>query len=117
MQRLDPDATDEFSCILRAVALHRLPDQPCAQAEVARLVEMRPEDPFHRELQGQLLLESGRAEEAVETYRAAVARAPEEPLIRAALGRALLALDRPETETEAAKTLERARAGTRMPAP
>jgi predicted Zn-dependent protease len=93
----------------RAVAYHRLPDPPRAIETVDRLIALRPDDPFYIELKGQILHESGRTREAVPLYRRAVALAPQEPLLKAGLGRVLLAQETPEASREALEVLESAR--------
>jgi predicted Zn-dependent protease len=82
--------TSEAAALARAIAYHRLPDPARAVAQVDALIAARPDDAYYHELRGQFLLESGRAAPAAEAYRAAVARAPNEPLILGGLGRALL---------------------------
>ncbi|MEM7544402.1 MAG: M48 family metalloprotease [Pseudomonadota bacterium] len=107
---------NEFNLMRKAVALHLLPDPPAALEAVDALIAMRPEDPYYWELKGQILFESGRGPEAVEPYRKAVSLAPNEPLIRGGLGRALLALNDPSSDAEALATLEQAtRAGAAEP--
>jgi len=85
-----------------------VPDE--ALATLDRLLALRPDDPYYLELKGQILFETGRAEEAVPIYRRAVAAAPDQPLIRTGLGRALLALETAEADREALAVLEAARA-------
>ncbi|MEM1298971.1 MAG: M48 family metalloprotease [Pseudomonadota bacterium] len=113
-ERVLNDAEDkpetEFVLYAKAVALHRLPSTREALSTVDRLIAKRPDDPFYIELKGQILLESGRAAEAVPQYRRAVALAPNEPLIRAGLGRSLLQLNSPEANAEALEVLKAARA-------
>ncbi|MBK0397981.1 M48 family metalloprotease [Limibaculum sp. M0105] len=93
----------------KAVAYHRLPDQAKALAAMDRLLALRPNDPFYLELKGQLLFEQAHPEEAVSYYRKAVAAAPDEPLLKAGLGRVLIALNTKATDAEALKVLESAR--------
>lgn len=100
----------EETLYAKAVALYRKPDLEAALDATDRLIAMRPEDPFYNELKGQILFETGHAIEAVPLYRKAAQLAPDEPLIQAGLGRALLALDRPETDAEALDVLQKARA-------
>ncbi|SEA46073.1 M48 family metalloprotease [Rubrimonas cliftonensis] len=99
----EPDS--EMNLYRRAIALHRMADVDAALATLGRLLDRRPDDPFYWELRGQVLLESGRAPEAVTAYRRAVALAPAEPLIAGALGRSLLATG---AEDEALVLLKRA---------
>lgn len=101
----------ELNTMRRAIALHLLPDPAGALKAADELIAMRPQDPYYWELKGQILFESGRGKEAVDPYRRAVALAPNEALIRGGLGRALLALNDPNTDAEALDTLERAAQG------
>ncbi|TCM84718.1 M48 family metalloprotease [Rhodovulum steppense] len=93
----------------RAVAHHRTPAPDKALAEMARLEAARPNDPYVHELKGQILLESRRVGPAVNAYARAAALAPNEPLILAGHGRALLALETAEGNRQALAVLERAR--------
>ena len=79
----------------RAIATYRLNDVPGAVRAVDELIGREPDNPYFRELKGQILFESGRVEAAVAPYRAAVARAPDTPLFKLGLGRALLQSGRP----------------------
>jgi len=106
---LEGRAETEHTLYARAVALHRLPRPEESLAAVDRLLAKRPDDPFYLELKGQLLFETGRPSEAVPYYRRAVAEAPGEPLLKAGLGRALLALGTAEANAEALEVLEAAR--------
>lgn len=99
--------TDEVSVLRRAIAHHREPDLRRALALVDSLIAARPNDPYYHELRGQFLLESGQPAAAASSYDRAVRLAPRAPLIRAGLGRALLAADR---TADAVAVLERARA-------
>jgi predicted Zn-dependent protease len=104
-----PSDTSESAALARAVAYHREPSVARALAQVDALIAARPDDPYYHELRGQFLLESGRAVEAAQSYRRAVALAPNEPLILGGLGRALLNTNDPAAVPEAADALRRAR--------
>ena len=109
LARVEQQPETEFTLYERAIALHRLPDPDAAAAAADRLIAMRPNDPYYLELKGQILLESGRAAQAIPAYRAAVQLAPDEPLIKAGLGRALLQSDDPAANAEALDVLQGAR--------
>lgn len=96
----------ELDLYREAIALHRtpLPDKAIAAAD--QLIAMRPNDPYYWELKGQILFESGRGPKAVEPYERAVKLAPDEPLIAAGLGEALLTLKTPEADKRALRVLE-----------
>jgi predicted Zn-dependent protease len=110
LDRLEGQPDTEFNLYQKAVALHRLPDPPAARRAVDALIAKRPNDPYYIELKGQILHESGLAAEAVPQYRRAVQLAPNEPLIKAALGRSLLQLGDPRADAEALEILKQARA-------
>jgi predicted Zn-dependent protease len=89
----------------RAYAYHRSGHPAEANAEVAALIAAAPHDPYFLELQGQVLLESGRAAEAVVALREAVARSNDQPLIATLLGHALISTEDPANFEEAKRVL------------
>lgn len=92
----------------RAYAWHKsaYPDRALAETDALLLAE--PNDPYFLELKGQILLESGRPLEALASLREAVRAAPEQPLIAALLGHALIATEKPENFEEAKRVLRAA---------
>ncbi len=90
----------------RAIAHYRIPDLAKALESIDGLIAEAPEDPYFRELRGQMLFENGRAAEALEAYREAVRLAPEAALIRTELGRAAIAVGTPEALAEAMRNLD-----------
>jgi predicted Zn-dependent protease len=92
----------------RAYAWHKgaFPDRALAEAD--SLLKEQPADPYFHELKGQILLESGRPFDALESLREAVRYAPNEPLIAALLGHALISTERPDHFEEAKKVLRSA---------
>jgi predicted Zn-dependent protease len=92
----------------RAIATYRLNDVPGAVRAVEELIGREPDNPYFRELKGQILFESGSVEAAVAPYRAAVARAPDTPLLKLGLGRALLQSGRPEAAIDPLEAVVRA---------
>ncbi|MEL6548659.1 MAG: M48 family metalloprotease [Pseudomonadota bacterium] len=101
--------SSDVDMMRRAVAHHRQADTGRATAEIARLVAARPNDPYYRDLQGQILLESRQVGAAVDAYARAVNLAPNDPLILGAYGRALLAQDTAGSNARALDVLIRAR--------
>ena len=77
----------------RAYAWHRSAYGDAATREADALLKSAPLDPYFLELKGQILLESGKVQEAIPVLRAAVRGAPGEPLIATTLGHALIATD------------------------
>lgn len=87
----------------RAVALYRAARIDEALALIDGLVAELPEDPYLRELRGQVLFENGRLPEARRAYEEALRLLPGQPLIQAALAQVYIELGDPElTETAAA---------------
>jgi predicted Zn-dependent protease len=89
----------------RAYAWHRTGHPDEANAEADALLRARPHDPYFLELKGQILLEGGHPQEALGMLREAVQRAPDQPLIAALLGHALIATEDPANFEEAKRVL------------
>lgn len=106
LRRADDSGSADIAQMRRAIAYHRQSDLRNALAQMDAAIRSRPNDPFLRELKGQILLESRRPADAVAVYSAAARLAPREPLILGGLGRAYLANGAPG---EALKVLEQAR--------
>ncbi|HYJ82199.1 MAG TPA: M48 family metalloprotease [Allosphingosinicella sp.] len=92
----------------RAYAWHKSAYPEKALAEADSLLADAPTDPYFLELKGQILLESGRPNEALEALRQSVRYAPDQPLISALLGHALIATERPDNYEEAKRVLRAA---------
>ena len=89
----------------RAYAWHRTAHPDQSLAETDSLLRDRPHDPYFLELKGQILLESGRPQEALVSLREAVARAPNQPLIAALFGHALISTEDSQNFEEAKRVL------------
>jgi predicted Zn-dependent protease len=89
----------------RAVAYFRGADTDRALAEIESLIAERPDYPFFWELKGQILVESSRPKEGVVPYRKAASLAPDENLIQASLGAALVATEDDAQLDEAIRVL------------
>lgn len=92
----------------RAYAYHKSGYPEQAAAETAALVKTAPDDPYFLELEGQILLESGRPAEALAPLREATRRSNNQPLIAATFGHALLATEDKENLAEAERVLRTA---------
>ncbi len=89
LQRYEGD--DSFAGrYARAIATFRLNDGQGALRQLQELKALEPNNPFLHELEGQILFETGRVQDAVAPYRRAVELAPREPQVRFGYGRALL---------------------------
>ncbi|MBN9526217.1 MAG: M48 family metallopeptidase [Alphaproteobacteria bacterium] len=74
----------------RAVAYYRVADLNRALPEIDGLLKDEPKNPYFLELKGQMLLESGRINEAEPPLAEAVRLAPTEPLLQLMLGQILV---------------------------
>ncbi len=92
----------------RAYAWHKsaYPDKAVAEADA--LLSTAPHDPYFEELKGQILLESGKPNEALPVLRDAVQRTAYQPLIAALFGHALIATENPANYVEAKSVLRTA---------
>src|SRR5690606_36948624 len=77
----------------RAYAWHKDAQMDKALAETDALLEIAPNDPYFLELKGQVLLESGRPQEAIEPLRRATELTRTQPLIASMFGHALIATE------------------------
>ncbi len=107
MRRAGEEKDRDIRLMREASAHHQNRDLARARAAIDGALEIRPDDPFFYELKGQILLENRRVPEAVDAYGAAVDMAPNNALILAGYGRALLADGKTK---KALQVLEKARA-------
>ena len=92
----------------RAYAYHKQAHVDQALGEVRALLAESPNDPYYLELYGQILLESGRPNEAIEPLRTATRLTGNQPLIAGLFGHALIESGRPELFDEAERVLRAA---------
>jgi predicted Zn-dependent protease len=92
----------------RAYAYHKSGYPEQAAAETTALVKAAPEDPYFLELEGQILLESGKPGEALAPLREATERSHNQPLIATTFGHALLATEDKANLAEAEAILRQA---------
>lgn len=92
----------------RAVAYFKGSDLQSALNEVDMLIKARPTYAYFWELKGQILVESSKPKEGVIPYRKAVELAPDEPLLQASLGAAIVATEDETLNAEAKGHLQRA---------
>lgn len=100
--------TSTPALLARAYAYHKEARIDRALAAADALIERSPEDPYFLELKGQVLLESGRPEEAVVPLRKAVELTRAQPLIASMLGHALIATEDQSNFEEAERVLRAA---------
>ncbi|MBS1239824.1 MAG: yfgC 2 [Proteobacteria bacterium] len=92
----------------RAYAYHKDAQVDKALAETEALVAEDPADPYFLELQGQILLESGRPRDALDPLRRATEMSGNAPLIATTFGHALIATEEQGNFEEAARVLKTA---------
>ena len=92
----------------RAYAYHKGGYPEKANAEADALVKALPHDPYFLEIKGQILLESGKPDEALTPLREATERSGYQPLIATTFGHALIATENPAHFPEAEKVLRQA---------
>lgn len=89
----------------RAYAYHKDARVDLALAEADALLDEEPDNPYFLELKGQVLLESGRPQEALAPLRRATELTRAHPLIAGILGHALIATEKPDNFAEAESVL------------
>ena len=77
----------------RAYAYHKSGYPAKANAEAAALIQTDPDDPYFQEIQGQILLEAGKPEQALVPLRKATRGSGNNPLIATTFGHALIATE------------------------
>ena len=92
----------------RAYAYHKDAQVDAALAETQALLATNPEDPYFLELKGQVLLESGRPEDALAPLRRATEITRNQPLIASMFGHALIATEDESNFSEAERVLRAA---------
>ena len=109
LNRVKKNDTSANALMRKAVAYHRKPDKRRAFSNINALAQARPNNPYVHELRGQIHLENRDFRTAVNAYGRAVQLAPNEPLILAGYGRALLALNSSDGNRQALQALEKSR--------
>jgi predicted Zn-dependent protease len=113
--QLYPDSDQSIPArYARAYAWHKGAHPERAMEAARSLVASAPDDPYFLELEGQILLESGRPAEALPALRRATDGTRAHPLIAALLGHALLATEDPANLPEAETVLRAAVARDRQ---
>ena len=92
----------------RAFAWHKAALMDNALDEADALIASDPSDPYFHELKGQVLLESGKPDAALESLRTATELTNNQPLIASLFGHALIATEDPDNLSEAERVLRAA---------
>jgi len=90
----------------RAYAYHKEAHLDLAMAETDALLAQNSTDPYFLELKGQILLESGKPQEALDSLRRATELSGNQPLIATTFGHALIASEDPKNFAEAERVLK-----------
>ena len=85
----------------RAIAYYRMPKLDKALPTIDGLIRDFPNDPYYRELKGQMLFENGRISDAVQPYEEAVRLAPGAPLLRISLAQVYIESNDPKVNKRA----------------
>ena len=109
-----PSDTSVPARYARAYAYHKDALIAKALAETDALIAKEPGNPYFLELKGQILLESGRPTEALETLREATRLTNNHPLIASIFGHALIATESADHHDEATRVLRAAVARDRL---
>jgi predicted Zn-dependent protease len=104
-RRYPPSNTSMPAQYARAMSLYRWGNIGAAVRQVDALIAQRPNNPYFHELRGQILLESGRAKEAIPSLRRAVELSKGNALIRMMLGQALVQGGNKEDAQDAVREL------------
>ncbi len=91
----------------RAISTYRNASIPDALEQVDALLAERPQDPYFHELEGQILLESGKVAEAQRAYQTAVDLLPQEPQLRLQLAFVQIQANSPAMDEAALDNLSR----------
>lgn len=102
------DDTSVKARYARVYAYNKAIEWDKALAEAQSLIDEFPDDPFFHEIKGQIYLENGKVAESIPEYRKANNLAPRQPMIMAGLSQALVAMEMPDYDREAARLLEQA---------
>ena len=85
----------------RAIAYYRIPKLDKALPIIDGLIREYPNDPYFRELKGQMLFENGRIADAIQPYEEAVRLAPGAPLLRISLAQTYIEANDPKMNKRA----------------
>jgi predicted Zn-dependent protease len=108
LRAFPPSMTSVPARYARAYAFHKQGYLDKAMSEADALIARAPNDPYFLELKGQVLLESGKPDEALEPLRRATELSGNQPLIATMFGHALIATEDPAHFAEAERVLRTA---------
>jgi predicted Zn-dependent protease len=102
-----PDSDTSFAArYARTIAWYRAADLAKAVPAVDQLIQEEPNNPFLKELKGQMLFENGRTADSIAAYKEAVKLRPDIPLLRIGLAQSLVETNEAGANKEAIQHLE-----------
>jgi predicted Zn-dependent protease len=111
LQKKPPTDTCLLARYARAIAYHQMSQTSKALAEVDQLLVENPKDPYFLELKGQILFESGKADQAIGLYKQAIQALPNSDLLKVQLAHIMLESKGPDLSAEVITLLDKAHAG------
>ncbi|MCX5515201.1 peptidase [Kaistia algarum] len=105
MRRYPPDDVSMPARYARVISAYRNSNSKTALTLLDAMLKDQPKNPYFWELEGQILLESGRGREAIAPLQKAVSLAPKSGLLRIMLGQTLVEAGDPKSIDEAIKNL------------
>jgi len=103
LNRFPTHNTSKPARYARAIAYYRDGRVDQAVAEIDSLIAEEPKNQYFHELKGQILYESGRAEDAIASYKTARELSPDEPLLSLGYATTMLAADKTEADRDTAR--------------
>jgi predicted Zn-dependent protease len=96
----------ELTRYARAIAYYRIPDLVRAVPAIDGLIHDFPNNPYYRELKGQMLFENGHIRDAIPPYEEAVRLAPDAALLRISLAQVYIETGDPALDKRAIAYLD-----------
>ncbi|MCT8001347.1 M48 family metalloprotease [Sphingomonas sanguinis] len=106
LQKFPDSDQSVYAHYARAYAYHKAAYPDKADAEASALIAKDPNDPYFQEIQGQILLEAGKPQDALAPLRAATMGSGQNALIATTFGHALIATEDKRNLPEAVKVLK-----------
>lgn len=101
LRRFPESDQSEVARYARAIAYYRMPRLDKSVPLIDALIHDYPNNPYYRELKGQMLFENGHVRDAVAPYEQAVHLAPNQPLLRMSLAQVYIETNDPALDRKA----------------
>lgn len=106
LRRFPESDQSEPALYARAMAYFRMPNMKMALKEIDTLIKHEPNNPYFREMLGQIYVEMSQPKKGIAPYQKAVDLLPDAPQIRVALAAAQLASEKPADVKPALENLK-----------